>query len=589
MPHPRVPSSEPESADEERPPTPKTKSNKRAASVIEIDESSDVPQKASKKRKKDKYKRTAADDQLIRAARAFPRSVRAFLNPSTVIGFMARERALEAAGEDSSAAASTDTGMSADDRLVYTQAFDGLVRFAPNLPQRMETECDMPSFAALLSEMDKEANSVQATDRRKIKTAMPELVPLDFKTAPLVPPVKSTGTMVDRGANHDQLARLICPVDDLEKFDDTALFDGIHAAKALLQNAEISITGDKFALYLYKDYKYDPDKPEKGLCCSSFIIQVGQIILTGLSSAGVDPSEKTIAKRSGNAKLFNITAVTKELIAYCCTIARTAIGDKSVWTGLDKEFDYAVSYNAILTHLSVRNDPYVKEAFALWNQAIFGNSAGSQTANAHDGNDRAKARRERQEQRIREAEEAQAATSIQSSTTSAPAPTSSAASLGPTVTTNAAEPASTSSTAPAPGPTSSTIALTTNDSEPALTSLTSPAPAFHSTSTFSPAVSSPPVASSSTLASSYTMPTSDCDHDSDLSDAPPSPKSAAVRSPTAATSASSKKGKGKQKAGAPAHSPDAAPTAAKKGRKKAAALAPANPRTARSSTASRRR
>ena len=47
--------------------------------------------------------------------------------------------------------------------------------------------------------------------------------------------------------------------------------------KAKLRNREIVISGDQWPLFLYADYRYDPEDPWNGICHSALLVSVGTV------------------------------------------------------------------------------------------------------------------------------------------------------------------------------------------------------------------------------------------------------------------------------------------------------------------------
>ena len=100
-----------------------------------------------------------------------------------------------------------------------------------------------------------------------------------------------------------------------------------------LRTAELSASGDQWAIFLYKNSVTNPEKPWEGLfrnellvmvrignkylrgAFSSFITQAYKHIFTSPSSV----ESETKATRSGNARIHGMTSITMASLAYVAT------------------------------------------------------------------------------------------------------------------------------------------------------------------------------------------------------------------------------------------------------------------------------
>jgi hypothetical protein len=105
----------------------------------------------------------------------------------------------------------------------------------------------------------------------------------------------------------------------------------IYRIKAKLRNGEIVVCGDQWPLFLYADYRYDPEDPWNGLFRSALLVSVGTIymwmgsvahftqaykhVFTSPSSVDKEPK----ATRSSNARIHGMTRVTPSSVAYIAT------------------------------------------------------------------------------------------------------------------------------------------------------------------------------------------------------------------------------------------------------------------------------
>ena len=93
----------------------------------------------------------------------------------------------------------------------------------------------------------------------------------------------------------------------------------IYRIKTKLRNGEIVVCGDQWPLFLYADYRYDPEDPWNSLFCSALLVSVGIVyiwmgslahfpqaykhVFTSPSSVDKEPK----ATHSGNARIHGMT------------------------------------------------------------------------------------------------------------------------------------------------------------------------------------------------------------------------------------------------------------------------------------------
>src|ERR1700690_3856224 len=97
------------------------------------------------------------------------------------------------------------------------------------------------------------------------------------------------------------------------------------------------VTGDQWPIFLYNEYRYDPEDPWSGLFRSTLLVSVSFSILimafytqalqaykhVFTSPSSVDKEAK--ATRSGNARIHGMTRVTMASIAYIATQVRESL------------------------------------------------------------------------------------------------------------------------------------------------------------------------------------------------------------------------------------------------------------------------
>ncbi|KAG2006250.1 hypothetical protein CC2G_002584 [Coprinopsis cinerea AmutBmut pab1-1] len=228
-----------------------------------------------------------------------------------------------------------------------------LFKMIPGLVDRLKGANDesFNMMAALTG-----CNSARSNDTKGLKGSI-----LDWITPPgesLSPPIPRNNKSV-RGFNHPRTGQLLCPAtldwSDLE-------------IRQQLQNKSLIPAPDDWPIFLYQDYKLDPEDPWKGLLRGELLVKGFRHIF--LAPSSVDSEGR--ATRAGNARLHNMTSVTAASIAYVATQVRFALSSASTFNRSDKELDSEAFY---ITLLDLLEDPDEKEEITSlidwWNQQVF--------------------------------------------------------------------------------------------------------------------------------------------------------------------------------------------------------------------------
>ncbi|KIK46536.1 hypothetical protein CY34DRAFT_75837, partial [Suillus luteus UH-Slu-Lm8-n1] len=114
---------------------------------------------------------------------------------------------------------------------------------------------------------------------------------------------------IDRGFNHELTGSLLCPA-GMDWSDPET--------KENLWSGDVLVCGDRWPIFLYAQYIYDPDDPWCGLLRSRLLVCAYKHVFTSPSSVEKEPK----ATRSGNARLHGMTCVTIASISYIATQVR---------------------------------------------------------------------------------------------------------------------------------------------------------------------------------------------------------------------------------------------------------------------------
>ncbi|TEB33287.1 hypothetical protein FA13DRAFT_1577938, partial [Coprinellus micaceus] len=291
-------------------------------------------------------KRPTTSDPLVHHGRHFGRTVFAFSNMQALL--------LAGLNMDEDQAPTTQQSVTPEHR--ESRVFRRLLKIVPGLQERLyadETDEDMVlSMAALLQ---KGASSARSDDTKSLKGVIIDwITPADGEPLRLPRNAK-----IERGFNNERTGFLLCPA-GMDWTDPET--------KRQLKEKVLLVPGNHWPIFVYRDEKYDPEEPWRGLFRSRLLISAYKHIFTSPSSVDDDPK----ATRSGNARIHGMTSVTPASVAYIATQVRFALSSASVFCRTDKETDSETFYTSIL---ELFEDPEeqdeVKDLLAWWNHQIF--------------------------------------------------------------------------------------------------------------------------------------------------------------------------------------------------------------------------
>ncbi|KAJ3549152.1 hypothetical protein NMY22_g988 [Coprinellus aureogranulatus] len=277
-------------------------------------------------------------DPLIHHGRHFGRSVFAFANIHALIisGL--------SADEDSPPETQQLSLNDGDLRRILTRSyrerrelrvFKKLLSMIPGFEDRLMSSSE-EEMMAIASMLQKGAASARSDDTKSLKGVI-----LDW-IGPLDPPL-SRNVKHNRGFHHDRTGFLLCP-SELDWTDPEV--------KNQLRNKELTVTGSHWPIFVYKNERYDPDDPWKGLFRNELL--GFKHIFTSPSSVEQEPK----ATRSGNARIHGMTYVSPASLAYAFTQVRFALSSAGVFSRTDSETDSETFYTSVLELLE---DPFEQD------------------------------------------------------------------------------------------------------------------------------------------------------------------------------------------------------------------------------------
>ncbi|KAJ3518195.1 hypothetical protein NMY22_g13809 [Coprinellus aureogranulatus] len=298
-------------------------------------------------------------DPLVHHGRHFGRTVYAFANVHALIVY--------------GLAAEEDTPPETQQERRELRVFQKLINLIPGFQERLMTCESEEQIMAIAGMIQKGAASARSDDTKSLKGAV-----IDWIQQPGKQEVPLSRSMKPkRGFEHERTGFLLCPPDidwnDPEyavhhnarmPCSDVPVTNG--SVKRQLRSKELAITGSHWPIFVYKDERYDPESPWKGLFRNEIL--AFKHIFTSPSSVDDEPK----ATRSGNARIHGMCYVTPAALAYVFTQVRFALSSASVFSRTDRETDSETFYNSVLELLEdPEEQDEVKPLILWWNQRIF--------------------------------------------------------------------------------------------------------------------------------------------------------------------------------------------------------------------------
>ncbi|KAJ3517088.1 hypothetical protein NMY22_g14042 [Coprinellus aureogranulatus] len=287
-------------------------------------------------------------DPLVHHGRHFGRSVNAFCRPFPLLSEgLSRQLQIQA-------------GVLSLEELSKQEArehaiFSALLKMAPGLEERvLKASGDELHYIADM--FNKGSSCARADDTRSLKSVI-----VDWITPPggaLSPPL-SRNVKTDRGFYHYVTGELLCPATLDWKDEET---------RKALRSGEITVSGDQWPVFLYRDHTFNPENPWDGLFEGKLLVSAFKHVFTSPSSV----EQETRATRSGNAEIHGMKSVTLASIAYICTLVRFSLSSSAVFSRNDKSTDSERFYRSIMDFLeSPSEHEEVDELIKWWNKRVF--------------------------------------------------------------------------------------------------------------------------------------------------------------------------------------------------------------------------
>ncbi|KAJ6608456.1 hypothetical protein B0H10DRAFT_2439064 [Mycena sp. CBHHK59/15] len=229
------------------------------------------------------------------------------------------------------------------------------------------------------------SHNARSDDTKNLQEAIIPWLTLVF---PELSPALNAHSQENRGIYHDDLGRLLCPVEF--DWDDEDVRTAIREG-----DPNYEVTADSWWAGLYSEGKFDPAYPGVHLFTNVVLLKVYKFIFTSPLSVKTMPKDKEIEnfsptprgtprqpkiKKLGSkskhnvAAIIGLKAVTGHSIAYAAY--RVALSDTSHWDDQDGVFDYHEFYNNVVEYFEFLPSPVacqeVVHLLDWWNVNVFG-------------------------------------------------------------------------------------------------------------------------------------------------------------------------------------------------------------------------
>ncbi|KAJ7796890.1 hypothetical protein B0H13DRAFT_2508324 [Mycena leptocephala] len=315
--------------------------------------------------------------------RAISKVVAAFDSVESLIAEDDRRRELEDARTRGDEIHEEEQEPTTEQNLLHN-GYKELCRFIVPI-RKLLAEAEHEELAPVLTALRAGSRNARSDDTKNVREA---IVPWLTIVYPELNPPLDAHSRENRGIYHDDLGRLLCPVEFDWADDDvrTAIRES---------DPDYQITADSWWAGLYPIDKFDPTHPDARLFTNILLLKVYKFIFTSPLSVKTMPKDKEIqnlsptrrgsprrtkTKKLGSkskrnvAAIIGLKAVTGRSIAYAAY--RVALSDASHWDDQDGAFDYCEFYNNVVEYFEFPPGPVARQEVTRlldwWNVNVFG-------------------------------------------------------------------------------------------------------------------------------------------------------------------------------------------------------------------------
>ncbi|KZV91244.1 hypothetical protein EXIGLDRAFT_693893 [Exidia glandulosa HHB12029] len=239
-----------------------------------------------------------------------------------------------------------------------------------SLIDKADEEHELPVIYASLNYGCSQARSESVGSLKRSGALMQwieDLCPAEFRDDSALP------SRVDKsvlGYTNRMTAFLLCPTSENIRLP------------GVLENLQKNVTNKSAVPYfIYEDFKYDEEDPDKGLCRSKIVLWGVQHVFTGPSTVGRRGGAGRTSNKDSNADIAHVHEVTPESVAFVVMIIRFLLStSKSMRLKDTSEFDYPKLYDQLVEYFQHDLDAPAseerpgKDTLDWLTQQVYGNS-----------------------------------------------------------------------------------------------------------------------------------------------------------------------------------------------------------------------
>ncbi|KAF8123643.1 hypothetical protein EV363DRAFT_1272524 [Boletus edulis] len=182
-----------------------------------------------------------------------------------------------------------------EERERFVRTYYKILQIVPSLKPVIDSndQTKASELATITSKMNSIIRSTRSSDATRLKPHIAQYIPFNPFKSQIDPPIVHANGRADMGLNHPVLARFLCPVDQLERYDAD-----VEQARKDLRSGDISMDAENFPALFWSGERpgddFDPDNILHGLFRGYLLVRVGRHIFLGPSHAlGGDSARAT--------------------------------------------------------------------------------------------------------------------------------------------------------------------------------------------------------------------------------------------------------------------------------------------------------
>ncbi|KAH9069854.1 hypothetical protein EDB83DRAFT_2674202 [Lactarius deliciosus] len=252
----------------------------------------------------------------------------------------------------------------------YTEYCEKVMAFCPRLQTLLEQHGKVPRKVS--EDLQLGMRTARSSDAHTLKGLAGRLA-----STSQTPFNLSIDSKSDRGFNHDDLGRMLIPIDylDVYNLDPADVVEKINDV-----NNEYNVTADLLPAFLYEDPDYyNPDNLLEGFMRGYFLVRCFRTIFIAAGSAMEEPSTMTKSVHAGLSKKYGMTTVTVPALAWF------SISSQQTWSCKEGPFDYDTFAETLFGLFEVDQD-WTRETISWWNLHVFGHRNGLTSMGSTSGN-----------------------------------------------------------------------------------------------------------------------------------------------------------------------------------------------------------